>query len=100
MYCEGNTARLYQLSDGRFQIVDKGAVTPLMVGYGYALLEAPLASYLQSLNVSGVSFRPAVIWDRRKDQEYHSHQNMIVDQRFERGRISELDLDGKRILRM
>ena len=100
MYYDGNAARLYQLNDGRFQIIDKGALTPLMIGYRYALIEAPLASYLLSLNVSGVSFRPAVIWDRRKDQEHHSHRNMILDQRFEPARIGDLDLAGKRILRM
>jgi tetratricopeptide (TPR) repeat protein len=91
--------RLHALSDGRYGTIGTvGDVTPLMVGSRYALVEKPLATYLRALNVSGISFRPAVIWDQRMDLEHHSHEQMIVDPCSMWDLIG--DPGGKRILTM
>jgi hypothetical protein len=89
---------LYPLSDGRFGISRIEQVAPLMSGYRYALAEKPFAAYLRALNLWGLSFRPTVIWDRSTNLEHHSHEQMLVEQRFTWDQICSLNLDVKRIL--
>jgi len=94
----GNHA-LYPLSDGRFGVRRIEKAASLMHGYRYVLVDKSLATYLRALNVSGTSFRPAVIWDRSTGLDHHSHEQMIFDQRFTWGQmICSLRLGGKRIL--
>jgi hypothetical protein len=39
MSCLESHPRLYQLSNGRFQIMEEGDLAPMMVGYEYVLVE-------------------------------------------------------------
>ncbi len=100
MSCGESSARLYQLNDGRFQIVESGAITPFMHGFRYALVEAPLAEFIKSLGVERVTFEPAVIFDRGENKEYRSHFTMRVGQFFVPSEIRDLNLDVDRILTM
>jgi hypothetical protein len=43
MSCVEQHALLYQLPDGRFQILDKRGLAPMMTGYDYVLVEQALA---------------------------------------------------------
>jgi hypothetical protein len=98
--CAWNAARLFELQDGRFQIIDSGLIAPLMCGPGYVLIENPLADFFQEIKIPQVVFRPAVIWDRREDIESKTHQKMSVNCRFSSSQIHQLDLDGERIFVM
>ncbi len=97
---EENSVGLYQLKDGRFQLVQAGKLGPFMCGYKYLLVEMELADYLQSLNVARATFKDVVIWDRSKDEEYHSHKKVIISQHFSSDEINDINLDGNRILMM
>jgi hypothetical protein len=95
-----NEAGLYKLKDGRFQIIKKGDLSPLMVGYKYILVEHKIAEYFQSLEVERVTFKPAIIWNRRSDIEYSNYQEMVVHHQFESLQIHDIDIDGKQFLLM
>lgn len=98
---EWSNNNLYPLSDGRFQLMYKeGVVVPVMVGYRYVLVEKPLAAYLRSLNLPGISFRPTIIWDRKNDVEYHSHEQLFVEERITCSEIGKQDLSGKRMFNL
>ena len=99
-YCEQHAARLYQLKDGRFQIIDSGPITPLMCGPGYVLLENHLAAFLQEQEIERVAFQPAVIWNRRENIEFQTHQFMAVNHYFSSNQIRDLNLLGERFLTM
>lgn len=95
-----NDTGLYQLNDGRYQLIKKGRVDPVMVGFGYVLVEDEVATYFQSLGIERVRFEPAVIWDRSDNSEYPNYQRMIVNHRFSPSEIDDIDLDGKQFLVM
>jgi hypothetical protein len=43
------SASLFELSDGRFQKMEAGALAPWCQGYGYLLVERTLADFLKAL---------------------------------------------------
>lgn len=91
---------LYQLEDGRYQLIQEGKLGPFMSGYTYLLIEKELAQYLESLDIERASFKDAVIWDRKNDKEYHSHKEVVMSQHFSSDQINDINLDGDRILVM
>jgi hypothetical protein len=97
---EESPVKLYQLKDGRFQLIQEGKLGPFMSGYDYLLVETKLAQYLENLNVEITTFRDVVILARSKNEEYHSHKEVIISQHFNSDEINDLDLDGDRILMM
>ena len=90
---------LYQLKDGRFQLIQKGKLGPFMSGYTYLLVENELAQFLESLNIERATFKDTVIWDRKNDKEHHSHKKVLC-QHFNSDQINDINLDGDRILMM
>lgn len=98
--CLEPAAKLYQLNDGRFQMIDKEGVAPLMCGYGYILMEAPLADFIKAMGVERVGIESAVIFDRRRNKEYHTHRSVKVGQSFSSSEINDLNLNGDRLLFM
>lgn len=96
--CLEPAAKLYRLNDGRFQMIDEGAVAPLMCGYGYVLVEATLADFIKAAGVERVSIEPAVILDRRQNKEHNTHQFVKVGQSFSSNEINDLNLDDDRLL--
>lgn len=98
--CCEPAVRLFQLADGRFQLIEDGPLAPFMYGRGYFLVERPLADFLRQLNLERVRLEPAVIWHRRIDREYLSHEHLLVNQYFTLDQINDIDLDGERLLSM
>lgn len=95
-----NSAKLFLLEDGRFQLIQEGCLGPFMSGYNYLLVEKELAKYLEDLKIERASFKDAVIWDRKNNKEYHSHKEVILNQHFTYDQINVINLDGDRILMM
>ncbi len=71
-----------------------------MSGYKYLLVENALASYLESLGLERVHFESAVLFDRVTGEEFTSHTRLRVGQLFRDDQISDLALDGPRLLTM
>lgn len=91
---------LYQLKDGRFRLTQAGPITPLMCGIDYVLAERELADFLQSLDLPGVNYRDAIIWDGKSDRNHTTHRQLLIGQHFSHGQINDLDLAGERMLLM
>jgi hypothetical protein len=100
MSCLESHPRLYQLSDGRFQIMEEGDLAPMMVGYEYVLVESGLAEYLEALDLPRLEIVGAVICDPRKKQEIHTYKQLQITQRFSFDMIRDINLDGERFLLM
>jgi hypothetical protein len=98
--CLESHPRLYQLSDGRFQIVEKGSLAPLMVGHDYVLVETAFADYVEVLDVPRLGIIDAIIYDPRRNQEIHAYRQLQIGQRFSSDMIRDIDLQGERILLM
>jgi len=95
-----NEVDLFHLSDGRYQLIKSGKISPIMSGFKYLLVEDEIASYLQSLEIERVTYSPAIIWDRKNDIEHKNYQSMNINHHFESGEISDIDLTGKQFLLM
>ena len=91
---------LYQLADGRFQLIANGPIAPLMTGFDYVLAEKPLAEFLFARGLERVRFLPAIIYRRGTGEEYHTHEQLLVGQRFSSTSIRDVALDGERLLLM
>ena len=100
MSCLESHPQLYQLSDGRFQIMEEGDLAPMMVGYEYVLVESGLAEYLEALDLPRLEIIGAVIYDPRKKQEIHTYKRLQITQRFSSDMIRDINLDGERFLLM
>ena len=98
--CKESHPRLYQLSDGRFQIMEKGDLAPLMVGYQYVLVEADFAEYVEVLNLPRLEVADAVIYDPRRMQEILGYKQLRIEQHFSSDMIRDINLDGERFLLM
>lgn len=92
--------RLYPLSDGRFQIMEEGALAPLMIGYEYVLVESALAEYLAALDLPDLSISEAVLYDARRQLEVRTHRQLHVGQQFSADEIRDIEMDGERLLLM
>ena len=95
-----NPVGLFKLKDGRYQLIKKGKVEPLMVGFDYVIAEKELADYFKSLNIERVSYEAAVIFDRSNHIEYLNYVKLNIKQHFDSEQIKDVDLDGKRFLVM
>lgn len=89
---------LFELADGRFHILQNGALPPFMAGYGYLLVEQPFAEFLQQIEVERIIFEPAVLYSPVTGEEFHSHVRIRVSQFFSANNIPDLNLSGLRIL--
>ena len=98
--CSQPHARLFQLADGRFQVVEEGELAPLMIGHGYVLVEAGLAQYLVDLHLPGVEIIDAIIYEPWLRQEISTYKQLRIDQHFRWDMIRDIDLDGETFLLM
>jgi hypothetical protein len=96
--CSQHSVGLLELSDKRFQLMEEGSIAPLMVGLGYILAEKALADYLRNLQLERVRFESVTIWHRRTNEEYRTHERIVVGQWFSADQINDLDLTGNRLL--
>src|SRR5687767_11599004 len=106
-------ARLYQLADGKFQIVGEGDLAPVMIGYEYVLVEEYFAQYLTALDLPALEIIDAIIYEPWQKMEIRTHRQLLIDQQFSSDMIRnidrpsspntihrEIDLDGERFLLM
>ncbi len=98
--CSQHGVGLYELADGRFQLIEDGPIAPFMFGPGYMLIERTFAAYLKSLQLNRVIFESAVIWHRRANEEYRTHERILVGQWFSPDQINDLNLKGEKLLVM
>lgn len=98
VYCETPAPLLYERGDGSFQIMEQAPLPPFMAGYGYLLVEYTLAEHLQALGVERVAFEPAVLVNPVTKQEHRTHTRIRVRQFFSPDQLSDLCLDGLRML--
>lgn len=97
-FCKLPAPLLYELKDGRFQLMESGALPPFLAGYGYLLVEHALATYLQSLDIERATFEPAILFNPATKEEHNTHIRIRVHQFFQSGELSDLSLDGLRLL--
>lgn len=100
VFCELPAVRVYELDDGRFQLVDPGPISPFLAGYRYLLVEQSLATFLATLGIERVRHEPAVLFNRSTGEELHSHVRLHVGQFFTENQLLDLQLDGLRLLTM
>ena len=92
--------RLFELGDGRFQILENAEIGPFLPGHGYLLVERKLSDYLVAHEVEGIVCEHAVLFDNVTSQEIRTHVRIRVRHYFTAGQIRELDLAGPRLLTM
>lgn len=96
--CKLPAVRLYELSDGRFQLIEQGPIAPWMSGYRYLLVDSELALFLRNLGLERVRQEPAVLWNRATGEEMRTHVRLHVSLFFTENLLSDLPLDGLRLL--
>jgi hypothetical protein len=96
--CNQPSVGLIELSDKRFQLIEEGSISPLMVGPGYILVEKALIDYLRNLQLERVRFESVTIWHRRTNEEYRTHERIFVGQWFSADQLNDLNLTGNRLL--
>jgi hypothetical protein len=92
--------RLFELDDGRFQLLEPGPIGPFLPGHGYLLVERALAEFLSEHHVERIGFQDAILFDRRSGQEFRTHVRVQVRQYFTSEQLNDLDLNGLRLLTM
>lgn len=92
--------RLFELDDGRFQLLDAAEVSPFLPGYGYLLVEKRLSEFLVEHGVVRIVCQDVVLFDRPSGKEFRSHARIRVKQYFTPEEINDLDLTGLRLLTM
>jgi hypothetical protein len=113
MSCTQLHARLYQLADGRFQIVEPCGLASVMIGYEYVLVDEDFAQYLTALDLPGLEIIDAIIYEPWQEKEIRTHKQLLIDQQFSSDMIrntdqpsspdtihQDIDLDGERFLLM
>ncbi len=95
-----NNGFLYELGDGRFQLMNGAEPEQIMIGYGYIFVENELATTLENLDVERIKFFPAILFDRSKMKELSTHSKMVVNHHFDSDQIKDLDIVGKQFLLM
>ena len=98
--CKQPSVRLYELNDGRFQLIEPGPIAPFMCGYKYLLVEHQLATFLGELGLERIRQEPAILFNRGTGEELHSHVRIHVGQLFQRRQLRDLPLEGLRLLTM
>ena len=96
--CKLPATRLYELGDGRFQLIEQGPIAPLMSGYRYLLVERELALLLHDLGLERVRHEPAVLFKRATGEEMHTHVRLHVSQFFTENMLPDIPLEGLRLL--
>lgn len=92
--------RLFELDDGRFQLLEATEIGPFLPGYGYLLVERELAEFLTEHDVERIACEDAVLFDRPSNREFRTHVRVHVRQYFTSEQINDLDVTGLRILTM
>jgi hypothetical protein len=95
-----HSVRLFELADGRFQLLEAAPAGPFLGGHGYLLVESDLATFLVQQGVQRITCEDAVLFDRPSGSEFFTHVRIQVEQYFTPDQIRDLDLTGPRLLTM
>lgn len=95
-----NNAALIQLQNGKFQKTTNASLGELLSGHGYVLVKDDLANAIEDLEVQGVTFKPAILWDRKTDVDENGYQQAFIDNTFSSDEIEFLSLDGNKFFLM
>ena len=95
-----HAVRLFELNDGRFQLLEAAPIGPFLSGPGYLLVERNLGEFLVEQGVERIACEDAVLFDRPSDTEFRTHVRIRVGQYFKSDQIYDLDLAGPRLLTM
>ncbi len=98
VWCEWPQPLLYELSDGRFQLMDRTPPSPFMAGPQYLLVERALADFLREQGLDRVRLEPAVLFDRATGAEHRDHLRVRIGQFFTADQIHDLAIDGPRLM--
>lgn len=95
-----HSVRLFELNDGRFQLLEPGPIGPFLSGSGYLLVERHLGEFLVEQGVERITREDAILFDRPSGTEVRTHVRIRVGQYFTSDQICDLDLTGPRLLTM
>lgn len=95
-----DSVRLYELNDGRFQLLDPAPAGPFLSGPGYLLVERNLGQFLVEQGVERVTCEDATLFDRLSGTELRTHVRIRVGQYFTSDQLYDLDLTGPCLLTM
>jgi len=85
---------LYQLKDGRFQMIKEGNLSPFMAGYDYILVEDNLTDFLELLDIPQIEFGNAIIWNSNTKTEYKNYKQLFIKNYLTEENFNHLDLKG------
>ena len=98
--CKLPAVGLYELNDGRFQLIEQGPLAPFMSGYRYLIVERQLAAYLNDIGIERVRQESVVLFNRGTGEEFRTHVRLHGGQYFTPDDVRDLALDGPRLLTM
>lgn len=97
VYTKINHIGLYQLKDGRFQMIMQGNLSQLMTGFRYVIVEKTLAEFFKELEIESIDYKDAIIWNRGLNIEYDNYSQLFIHNQFSAEQIGELDLSGSKV---
>ena len=98
VFCDLPAPRVFELVDGRFQLIDPGPISPFLAGHRYLLVERPLAELLAGLDVGHVGYEDAILFNPGTGEEHRTHVRLRVGQLFRADQLPGLAIDGMRLL--
>lgn len=93
-----NKTDLYQLNDGRYQLIRDAEVDSIMIGHKYILVRDDVVEKIIDTGVERVSFEPAIIWNRKTDKSYSNYQKMTSHRHFDSSNLNDIDIERKQFL--
>lgn len=100
VYTKIKSVNLYQLNDGRFQMIKQGSLALLMCGYQYVIVEDKFADYLDALDIRSIELRKVIIWNRQTNKEFRNYKQILFDRHFSLNQINDLNIDGIKMMLM
>ncbi|MBQ4811506.1 hypothetical protein J8M20_09160 [Pseudoalteromonas luteoviolacea] len=85
-----DSAQLYELKDGRFQIVGPGVLYDILLVSGYILVSERFAVFLDNLKISGIRLESAVIYNPANKKEIYTHQKMEVLKKYNKKNMNQI----------
>ena len=73
-----HSVRLFELNDGRFQLLDAIPIGPFLSGPGYLLVERNLGEFLVEQGVERIACNDAILLDRPSNTEFRTHVRIQV----------------------
>ena len=93
-----NKTDLYQLNDGRYQLIRDTEIDSIMIGHKYTLVRDDVVEKIIDTGVERVSFEPAIIWNRKINKVYSNYQKMTSHRHIESSNLNSIDIEGKQFL--